>query len=210
MAKTRRPTGPPILETPRLCLRPFRAGDVDGLHALYGDPEAMRYWTFPPSRDRAETARRLRWHLGTYGRATNALWAVVPRRGRRCIGMVTYLHGEPHHRRLEIGYIIARAHWGRGLAQEAVGAVLRHCIDTLGTHRFEALIAPGNRASRRLAERLGFRREGGPLRDHWRVGDGYVSPLIYGLIAGEDTRPRRRQTPPRPSARRRPGRPDRE
>ena len=60
MARTRRTAAPPILETPRLRLRPFTNADLDGLHAIYGDAEAMRYWTFPASRDRAETARRLR------------------------------------------------------------------------------------------------------------------------------------------------------
>jgi ribosomal-protein-alanine N-acetyltransferase len=187
MVAERRLKGPPILETPRLRLRPFTDTDLDGLHALYGDTEAMRYWSFPPSRDRAETARRLRWHVNGYKPAVYAIWAVAPRRGRRCIGMVNYHHREARERRLEVGYIIARAHWGKGLAREAMSAVLRHCIDTLGSHRIEAMIAPENAASRRLAERLGFRLEGGPLRDRWRVGDSWRSVLVYGLIAGEET-----------------------
>lgn len=186
MATPRRMKGPPILETPRLRLRPFTNADLDGLHALYGDAEAMRYWTFLPSRDRAETARRLRWHVGGYKPSVFAIWAVVPKRGRNCIGMVTYHHREARERRVEVGYIIARSRWGQGLASEAMGAVLRHCIDTLGTHRVEALIAPENTASRRLAERLGFRCEGGPLRDRWRVGEFWRSVLMYGLIAGEE------------------------
>ena len=52
-------------------------------------------------------------------------------------------------------------------------------------HRVEALIHPDNAASIRLAERLGFRYEGGPLRDYWRVGDGYMSVMVYALLAGE-------------------------
>ncbi|HJQ56163.1 MAG TPA: GNAT family N-acetyltransferase [Vineibacter sp.] len=183
-----------MLLTPRLRLRPFANSDLDDLHALYGDAEAMRYWTFPPSRDRAETARRLRWHVGRYQPASHASWAVTPRRGQQCIGMVTFHHREPRDHRLEVGYILARAHWGRGLATEAVAALLRHCIDSLGTHRVEAMIAAENAASRRLAERLGFSYEGGPLRDRWRVGDSYRSVVVYGLIAGQE------KTAPRPGA----------
>ena len=44
------------------------------------------------------------------------------------------------------------------------------------------MISPDNHASTRLVERLGFQREGGPLRDYWRVGEEYRSVLVYGLI----------------------------
>jgi RimJ/RimL family protein N-acetyltransferase len=47
------------------------------------------------------------------------------------------------------------------------------------------LIHPNNAASIALAKRLGFRCEGGPLRDYWRVGDGYLSVMMYGLLAEE-------------------------
>src|SRR5215471_17651927 len=49
-------------------------------------------------------------------------------------------------------------------------------------HRIEALIHPDNVASMRLVDRLGFHCEGGPLRDYWRVGDGYASVMIYARI----------------------------
>ena len=48
-------------------------------------------------------------------------------------------------------------------------------------HRIEALIHPDNAASIRLVERLGFRCEGGPLRDRWRRGEGYLSVMMYAL-----------------------------
>ena len=41
-------TGVPVLETPRLRLRPYRADDVEAMFALYSDPRVMRYWSFPP------------------------------------------------------------------------------------------------------------------------------------------------------------------
>ena len=51
-------------------------------------------------------------------------------------------------------------------------------------HRVQALIHPDNAASIRLAEGLGFRCEGGPLRDYWRIGDRYAGVMMYGLLAG--------------------------
>ena len=50
---------------------------------------------------------------------------------------------------------------------EAGRALLRHLIDDLGVHKVEALIRPDNKPSAALAKRLGFRLEGGPIRDRW-------------------------------------------
>ena len=96
--------------------------------------------------------------------------------------MVNYHHREVRNRRLEIGYIIARKHQGRGFGTEAVQALIQYCTDELAVHRIEALIHPENTASTRLVERLGFRREGGPLTDYWYVGDKYLSVMMYALI----------------------------
>ena len=68
---------------------------------------------------------------------------------------------------------------------EAVAALVAYCFDELAAHRIEALIHPDNAASIRLVERLGFSCEGGPLRDRWRRDDGYMSVMMYALIAGD-------------------------
>ena len=152
------------------------------MHACFGDLDAMRYWNFPARKSKAETARWVKGLARTSSPHSYQAWAIAEKRGDRCIGMVNYHHREPRNRRLEIGYILARSHYGQGLMTEALQAFVAYCFDELGTHRIEAMISPDNRASIKLVERLGFRREGGPLRDYWRVGEHYTSALVYGLI----------------------------
>jgi [ribosomal protein S5]-alanine N-acetyltransferase len=53
-------------------------------------------------------------------------------------------------------------------------------------HKVEALIRPENKPSAALAKRLGFRLEGGPIRDRWRVAGQWHSVMLYGLVAGEE------------------------
>jgi ribosomal-protein-alanine N-acetyltransferase len=60
--------------------------------------------------------------------------------------------------------------------------VLKYCVDELDVHGVEALIQPDNLASRRLVEGLGFCCEGGPLRDYWRVGERYISVMMYAFV----------------------------
>jgi ribosomal-protein-alanine N-acetyltransferase len=59
-----------------------------------------------------------------------------------------------------VGYWIDYLHAGRGLVPEGVAVVLRYGFDALHLHRIEAAIVPRNEASRRVAEKLGLRREG--------------------------------------------------
>ena len=185
VAKTGEAQAHPTLVTKRLRLRQFEPRDVAGLHACFGDPVAMRYWNFPPCKTEAESERWVKILSKTTSPYDFLAWAVADKRSDRCIGMVNYHHREAHNRRLEIGYILAPAQQGRGLMTEAMQAMLAHCFEELAVHRVQALIHPDNAASIRLAERLGFRCEGGPLRDYWRVGDGYMSVMMYALLAGE-------------------------
>ena len=80
-----------------------------------------------------------------------------------------------------------RANDGSALHMTEAGrALLRHLIDDLGVHKVEAQIREENKASAALAKRLGFRLEGGPIRDRWQVGGKWHSVMLYGLIAGEE------------------------
>jgi len=172
----------PTLVTRRLRLRRFEPHDAADLHACFGDKGAMRIWNFPASKTMAETEKALVWLSKTTSPYDHLAWAICKRSNGRCIGMVAYHHKDAYHRRLQLGYIVAPKHQGSGFGTEAVRAVLDYCAGALHAHRIEALIHPDNVASTRLVERLGFRCEGGPSTDYWRIGDGYASVMIYVLI----------------------------
>jgi ribosomal-protein-alanine N-acetyltransferase len=97
--------------------------------------------------------------------------------------MVNYHHRDVRNRRLEIGFILAQPYWRQGLMEEAIRALLQHCFESLNVHRVEATIAPSNGASVRLVQRLGFRAEGGPMRDRLYGSDGaWLSVIMFGLL----------------------------
>jgi [ribosomal protein S5]-alanine N-acetyltransferase len=175
----------PTLATKRLKLRPFAQRDLEGLHACFGDEQAMRYWNTPASSSEAETGRWLKYMAKATSPHDYLAWAVAEKRGDRCIGMVNYHHREARNRRLEIGYIVMPARQGRGFGTEAVAALVEYCLESLAVHRIEALIHPDNTASIRLVGRLGFLCEGGPLRDRWCRDDGHMSVMMYARIGGE-------------------------
>jgi [ribosomal protein S5]-alanine N-acetyltransferase len=175
----------PTFETERLRLRPFRKSDAKALHALYGDVDNLRYWGTDPSPDLASTRKRLRWHI-SFHPFHYALWAIEEKKGGKLVGMINYHRRDMRERRVDVGWLALPKVQGKGYMTEAGRALLRHLIDKLKIHKVEALIRKENRPSAALARRLGFRLEGGPIRDRWLKDGRWHSVMIYGLIAGEE------------------------
>jgi RimJ/RimL family protein N-acetyltransferase len=150
------------VQTERLLLRPWRpAEDLGPLAALNAEPEVMR-WVAPnrPLRrdESADLLDRIVRHWDEHG---FGLWAVQPRdAGAGCIGFAglaipSFLPAVLPA--VEVGWRLAPAWWGRGLATEAAQASVRYGFDTLGLETIVSIIDPGNAASLRVAEKLGMR-----------------------------------------------------
>ncbi len=177
----KQPTPHPALSTARLRLRRFRADDVDAMHECFGNPEAMCFWNQPVHTKRIETERAVRNFIDCTP-AYYRFWAVADAETDRCLGLCNYHDGHIRSKRVSIGYMIEPTRQRRGLATEAVSAMLDFCFGDLGLHRTQAFIHPHNSASIALVEKLGFRREG-LLRDNLRVGDVWRDDLLYALLA---------------------------
>ena len=178
----------PALDTARLRLRRLMIEDAAAAHLAYGDPEAMRFWDMPPSIDLEETERRLKRSLSVEPQ-WHATWAVLTRSDGQLpddefIGMINYHARQPWNCRLALGWILISRFQRRGFMEEAVRAVLTHCFTTLNTHRVEAEIEPDNHRSARLAQRLGFQREG-LLRDRLFVADQPRTIQMYALLRSD-------------------------
>jgi RimJ/RimL family protein N-acetyltransferase len=158
-----------ILETDRLVLRHLERGDLEGLFALYRDPEIRRY--FPEGTlTRDETSEELEWFLDGHPEHPRlGLWATIHKPSGRFIGRCGLLPWTIDDRaEVEVAYLLAREFWGQGLATEAARAIVRHAFDRLELSRVICLIDPANQASIRVAERIGmsfekqFEDEAGP------------------------------------------------
>lgn len=97
-----------------------------------------------------------------------------------CIGLVP-VH---EHRHAELGYWIAKGHWGRGYATEAVRRVLAFGFDQLGLHRIHAGYYSHNPASGRVLAKTGFRHEGCRRQFVFRI-DRFVDLELVGLLRSE-------------------------
>jgi ribosomal-protein-alanine N-acetyltransferase len=148
------------LTTPRLHLRPFIAADVDAIHAVYSDPEVMRYVGHGAHRTRADTTAALRSYADALAARGYAFVAVIERSTGAVIGDAGLHPLGGRGPDIELGYTLARAVWGRGYATELGRALLEHAFTALGAPRVVAQVEPENRASRHVLEKLGMTERG--------------------------------------------------
>jgi [ribosomal protein S5]-alanine N-acetyltransferase len=147
-----------VAETPDLILRRLAWDDLDDLATLYADPIAMA--TMGGPRTYEATRRRLGEILDDYGRHGFGLWATVLKADGALVGRCGLLVQEVDGRReVEVGYMIARAYWGRGLATQAARASRDLGLGPLGLERLIAIIEPRNVASQRVATKVGMAHE---------------------------------------------------
>lgn len=177
---------PPVLETDRVRLRPYRADDRDGLFGLFGDPRVARYWSFPAWTEVAQADEFLAPLLATETAdpPTALCWVIADRASDQFAGNTTLFSLRPDQQRAEMGYALLSRHWGLGIAREAVSRAIAYAFDDLALRRIEADIDPRNAASIALVERLGFQREG-YLRERWLVAGEVCDSAIFGLLQRE-------------------------
>jgi RimJ/RimL family protein N-acetyltransferase len=174
----------PVLTTPRLVLRETETHDAEAVFAMESDPIAMRYWSRPPMREMAEAHAAVDRARGHFPNRVGLRWSIARAEDDLMLGHASVFDFDEQSARAEIGYGLARAHWGRGYMHEALTAVIDLAFGPLGLRRLEADTDPRNEASLRVLERLGFVREG-LLRERWQVGDEISDTALLGLLAHE-------------------------
>jgi ribosomal-protein-alanine N-acetyltransferase len=146
---------PHILETTRLTVRRMIKDDLPELLAVFGDAETMRFYPAPFDRQRMQDW--LDWNQRSYSKYGYGLWCLLLRASGEVVGDCGLVNQEVDGiREVEVGYHVRRDLWGRGLATEAASACRDYGFEVLGRRRLISLIHPENRASRRVAEKVGM------------------------------------------------------
>jgi RimJ/RimL family protein N-acetyltransferase len=169
------------LETERLTLRPLAMSDLDDMATLFSDAEGLRLWG--PPLDRAETRSWIERNLARYARDGFGRCAIILRSTGQLVGDCGLIRTEVEDvGEVELGWIVRRSHWGRGLATEAGRAWLDHAFATLHLGRVVSMIVEDNLASRRVAEKLDMSVERTAL---WGGGEPYLMYAINRQIEAD-------------------------
>ena len=142
----------PRLETERLVLREWRAGDFDTLAGFYADVEVMRF--LGGTMERNDAWRSLAGSIGHWALRGYGTWAVEAKADGALIGRVGMINPEGWPG-LEVGWTLGRPFWGRGYASEAAAAALDYAFMTQPVDKIISCIDPDNAPSQAVAKRIG-------------------------------------------------------
>jgi ribosomal-protein-alanine N-acetyltransferase len=141
------------ITTERLLIRPLAPTDIEAMHAVFSDPEVMRYVPAGAC-DHERSLARLRSLIEHQRQHGFSKWAVAEKASGHLIGDcgLQYLDGGPD---IELGFHLARAHWGHGYATEAARACLAWALAERA-ERVVAIVDPANQQSVRVLDKIGM------------------------------------------------------
>lgn len=158
---------------------------------MRSDPEVMRHVNRPLATTIAEASTLIDLITSMVAANDAVQWAITVKASSSrsiesddtFIGLIGFWRIVKEHHYGELGYMLAREHWGKGYISEAIGALVPFGFNTLGFHRIEAITRPENAASIRALEKNGFVLEG-HFRENVLWNGEFKDSLHFGRLAG--------------------------
>lgn len=165
-----------VIATERLILRPWKDEDFAPFAEMNADPRVREF--FPSLLTREESDKVARHRQTTYERDGFCFYAAELTATGQFVGFVgietvDFVIPSLPQPAVEIGWRLAHAYWGKGLATEGARGVVRYAFETLGLREIVAITVPANVRSRRVMEKIGMQHYPELDFDHPRIAEGH-------------------------------------
>ncbi len=174
----------PRIETERLVLREIRMDDAEWYLRHFSAREIVTGQGFPAPRDLEEAKQEMMTYFVDLFKERNGFrWGIELESSPGLVGSCGYYKWQkPDGLQAELGYDLDPRFWGRGIMTEALSAIIDFGFQKMGLNRIEILIMKHNARSIKLAEKLGFVKEG-VLREHgFDENKNIVDDVLYSLL----------------------------
>jgi len=174
----------PVLETDRLRLRKLAMRDASDIFEYSRDPLVAKYVLWEAHRSIGESRAYLRYMLRKYRMNEPASWGIEHKESGKIIGTIGFMWIQSDNAAAEVGYSLARAHWGQGIMTEALQAVIAYGFNSLRLNRIEAIHEPENPASGAVMRKCGMQFEG-RLRQKLCNKGRYADVDLYAILKSD-------------------------
>ncbi|UTR14522.1 GNAT family N-acetyltransferase [Salipaludibacillus sp. LMS25] len=171
----------PILETERLRLRNITHEDAENILHYLSDEDVMKYYGLEPFRSLNDALDEIAWYQTLLNNKTGIRWGITLKEQAVIIGSCGFHNIVSQHFRGEVGFELSKEMWGKGIAFEAVEAIINYGFVHMNFQRIEALIEPPNLSSQKLVKKLGFMKEG-LLRNYEFTRGKFYDLFMYSLL----------------------------
>jgi [ribosomal protein S5]-alanine N-acetyltransferase len=171
----------PVLETNRLVLRMIEKSDAQSVIKYMSDKDVMEHYGLEPFQTLEDALGEISWYQSIFNENTGIRWGITLKGENEVIGSCGFLNLVAQHQRTDIGFELSKDYWGKGIASEALEAVIKYGFEKMNMHRIQALIEPPNIRSQKLVEKHGFHREG-LLRKYEYTCGKFDDLYMYSLL----------------------------
>jgi ribosomal-protein-alanine N-acetyltransferase len=169
------------LETERLFLRRIDTIDVDAVLELRGNPQTMKYIPRPLAKTKEDALEHIAMINEKIDNNIAINWAITLKDNTQLIGIIGHYRIQTENYRAEIGYMILPQYHGKGIAAEAIKAVVEYGFEEMQLHSIEAIIDPENQASEKVLLKSGFVKEAHIKENEFYDGK-FIDTVIYSLL----------------------------
>lgn len=181
--------GTPVLTTDRLILRPFTVEDAQAMYDNWSsDEETTRYLSWHSHTSVAQTREYLAMRQAQYENDSYYGFCIVWKETGEPIGDISVVGLDEATASAEIGWVLSRAYWGRGIAPEAGRRVIDFLLDQVGCHRVWAYHDGRNPKSGRALSKCGMRYEGTQRQSGLNRDGQCIDRVLYSILATDKRR----------------------
>jgi len=174
----------PRLETDRLILRRIGHADCSDIYEYSADPEVTKYLTWKPHANIGDTRVYIDDALKRYGNGKFYDWGLEYKADGRLIGTCGFTSVNLNQNVCEVGYVLSKKYWGRGLVPEALERVIDLAFNYFGFDKVEARFFEGNTKSKKVMLKSGMTFEKTD-KNQWHVKGEYKTVHTYSITRDE-------------------------
>ena len=172
----------PELTTERLLLRQINVKDANEVFLLRSHEQVMKYIDRPKAKNIDEAIDFIKM-IATITANNEAIqWGITFKDNPKLLGYIGFWRMQKENFRAEIGYALLPDYYKKGIADEALKAVIDYGFNTMNLHSIEANLNPDNAASSKLLEKNSFVKEA-YFRENYYFEGKFIDSLIYCLLA---------------------------
>ncbi len=173
-----------VLSTQRLILRPMEVADVNDIFEYASDVDVAKFLRWDAHPNRECTLRYINNVLSDYADGRDGPWVIQLKTECRVVGAIHAIELDLSQRRVEVGYVLSRRYWSKGITTEALKEVIRYSFANCGLNRVQGLCKVENSASARVLEKAGMKLEG-ILRDYRFEKGRFWDMKVYSILRRE-------------------------
>ena len=171
----------PEFESDRLRFRKIILDDSKEIFLIRSNDDVMKYMDVPRHYSVSDSEKLLRSIEDFFKNEKGINWAIIEKDSNAFIGYIGFIRIFSEHCRAEIGYALKPQYWGKGYMYETINRLVKFGFEEMKLHSIEANVNPLNERSKKVLERVGFKKEA-HFRENYLFNGNFLDSIIYSLL----------------------------